>query len=71
MNLLKDYLRKELSNLVENGIRLQLVGRWRELDPSVVSELERALEATANWHGHAAQYRAELLGAVRDRRRLP
>jgi undecaprenyl diphosphate synthase len=46
MNLLKEYVRKELDRLVENGIRFQPVGRWHELDPSVVAELERAVEAT-------------------------
>ncbi len=46
MNLLKEYLRRELDNLRTNGIRLQVVGRWRELDDSVVRELEHAMEAT-------------------------
>lgn len=47
MNLLREYVRKELDTMVENGIRLGVLGRWRELDPSVVRELERAIEATA------------------------
>ncbi|MGD2115269.1 MAG: isoprenyl transferase [Acidobacteriota bacterium] len=47
MNLLKEYVRRELSSLVENGIRARPIGRWRELDPSVVRELERAVERTA------------------------
>jgi undecaprenyl diphosphate synthase len=47
MNLLREYVRKELDTMVEHGIRLGVLGRWRELDPSVVRELERALEATA------------------------
>ncbi len=51
MNLLKEYLRRELDRLVENDIRLQVVGRWRELDPSVVAALERGLEATAECRG--------------------
>ena len=72
MNLLKDYLRRELTNLVDNGIRLQLVGRWRELDPSVVKELERALEATADGKemqlNIALNYsgRCEIVDACRD-----
>ena len=72
MNLLKDYLRRELPNLVDNGIRLQLVGRWRELDPSVVTELERALEATADGKemqlNIALNYsgRCEIVDACRD-----
>ena len=47
MNLLKDYLRRELQTLLDNDIQLQILGRWRELDPSVVKELEQAQEATA------------------------
>jgi undecaprenyl diphosphate synthase len=72
MNLLKDYLRRELPKLVDNGIRLQLVGRWRELDPSVVAELERALKATADGRGMqlniALNYsgRCEIVDACRD-----
>ena len=72
MNLLKDHLRRELATLVDNGIRLQLLGRWRELDPSVVGELERALEATADCQGMqlniALNYsgRCEIVDACRD-----
>ncbi|HEX6199723.1 MAG TPA: isoprenyl transferase [Thermoanaerobaculia bacterium] len=47
MNLLKEYVRRELDTMIENGIRCVPIGRWRELDPSVVAELERAVEATA------------------------
>ena len=46
MNLLKEFLLKELDALVENGIRLKIIGRWRELDSSVVSLIERAEAAT-------------------------
>jgi len=51
MNLLKEYVRRELDTLVGNGIRFNVVGRWRELDPSVVRELERGLAATAECTG--------------------
>ena len=47
MNLLKEYVRRELATLVENGVRLQVIGRWQELDRSVVEVLSRAVEATA------------------------
>ena len=47
MNLLKEYVRKEREALVENDIRFNVLGRWRELDPSVVRELEATIEATA------------------------
>lgn len=46
MNLLKEYVNRELDEMVANGIRCVPIGRWRELDPSVVRELERAMEAT-------------------------
>jgi undecaprenyl diphosphate synthase len=51
INLLKDYVSKELQTLVDNDIRLGILGRWRELDPSVVRLLETALEATADCGG--------------------
>jgi len=51
MNLLKDYLRRELDTLIENDIRFEPVGRWRELDPSVVRALEAAIEATRACRG--------------------
>ncbi len=51
MNLLKDYLRRERDALVENDIRFEPIGRWRELDPSVVAALERGVEATADCRG--------------------
>jgi undecaprenyl diphosphate synthase len=47
MNLLKEYARKELKTLVEHEIRFEPIGRWRELDPSVVEALETARDATA------------------------
>jgi undecaprenyl diphosphate synthase len=46
MNLLKEYVRQELQMLVDNGIHLQVLGRWRDLEPTVVAALERATEAT-------------------------
>jgi len=47
MNLLKEYVRRELATMVDNGIRCVPIGRWRELDPSVVRALEGAIEQTA------------------------
>jgi undecaprenyl diphosphate synthase len=51
MNLLKEYVRRETDTLVENDIRFQVLGRWEELDPSVVRELRRALDATRDCGG--------------------
>ena len=47
MNLLKEFLRREIRTLVDNDIRLHILGRWRELDPSVVATLEEGLAKTA------------------------
>ena len=47
MNLLKEFLRREIRTLVDNDIRLRILGRWRELDPSVVKTLDEALAKTA------------------------
>jgi len=72
MNLIKDYVRKELQSLVDNQIRLHLLGRWRELDPSVVQVLERAVDATREGRGLqlniALNYsgRAEIVDACRN-----
>jgi undecaprenyl diphosphate synthase len=51
MTLLKEYLRKELQNLVDNDIRFRVVGRMNELDPSVQKELIRGLAATSSCRG--------------------
>jgi undecaprenyl diphosphate synthase len=51
MNLLKEYVRKERESLVENDIRFNVLGRWEELDPSVVREIRQTLEATRHCQG--------------------
>jgi undecaprenyl diphosphate synthase len=51
MNLLKEYVRKERESLVENDIRFNVLGRWEELDPSVVRELRQTLEETRHCQG--------------------
>lgn len=51
MNLLKEYVRKELDQLVDNQVRLGILGRWRELDPSVVRELQHAVAASEHCTG--------------------
>jgi undecaprenyl diphosphate synthase len=51
MNLLKEYLRRELATLIENDIRLHVLGRWQELDGSVVKALEHGIEATSHCKG--------------------
>jgi undecaprenyl diphosphate synthase len=51
MNLLKEYITRELERLVEARVQLRVIGRWQELDRSVVEALERGLEATAHCDG--------------------
>jgi undecaprenyl diphosphate synthase len=51
MNLLKEYVRKEREALVDNVIRFNVIGRWQELDPSVVREIRQTQEATRDCRG--------------------
>lgn len=51
MNLLKEFLRQELATLLDNNIRLSILGRWHDFEPSVVREIERGLEATKHCDG--------------------
>ena len=39
MNLLKEYIRRELPGLVENNIRLQVLGRWRWTKMRISSQI--------------------------------
>src|SRR5262245_27744910 len=47
MQLLKEYLNKELENIHKNNIRFRTIGRTDELDPSVQSELEKGIARTS------------------------
>ncbi|MDD5091320.1 MAG: isoprenyl transferase [Candidatus Wallbacteria bacterium] len=70
MNLLREYLRKEVDSLKRNNVRLQAIGRIHELPISCQEELARAREVTASCTGLnlvlALNYsgRMELLDAV-------
>ena len=72
MALLKEWLGRELRTLLSNDIRFRVVGRMDGLDPSVVRELEKALDATGHCGGMvfsiALNYsgRAELADAMRS-----
>src|SRR2546422_9698035 len=46
MQLLKEYLTKELENIDKNNIQFRTIGRTDELDPSVRRELEKGIERT-------------------------
>src|SRR4249920_3971700 len=47
MTLLKRYLRLELSTLLGNNIRFQVIGRIEELPPDVQDELQAAVRRTS------------------------
>ena len=72
MALLKEWLGRELGTLLSNDIRFRVVGRMDGLDPSVVRELQTALQATERCGGMvfsiALNYsgRAELADAMRS-----
>jgi undecaprenyl diphosphate synthase len=51
MSLLKEYLARELANLLKNDIRFRVVGRMNELDPSVQKALAQGLAATSSCRG--------------------
>lgn len=48
MNLLREYVRKEVETLRKNRIRLHIIGRRDRLDSSLLKELDRAMEQTAD-----------------------
>src|SRR3954470_11662847 len=70
MQLLKEYLNRELDNIHKNNIRFGTIGRTDQLDPSVQKQLERAIIQTRNNTGMvfnvALNYggRAEIVDAV-------
>ena len=72
MNLLREYLKKEISELNRQNVRLAVIGRIHELPKPVQRDLETALENTGQNTGLrltlALNYgaRAELVDAVRE-----
>jgi undecaprenyl diphosphate synthase len=70
MQLLKEYLNKELANIQKNNIRFRTIGRTEELDASVQAELDKGISATSRNTGMifnvALNYggRAEIVDAV-------
>jgi undecaprenyl diphosphate synthase len=51
MGLLREFLKRELEELVRNDIRLSVIGRLDDLEPPVRGDVERALAATASNEG--------------------
>ena len=70
MQLLKEYLNKEIDNIHKNNIRFRTIGRTDELDSSVRAELDKGIARTRNNTGMifnvALNYggRAEIVDAV-------
>src|SRR5438093_11458437 len=70
MQLLKEYLNKELENIHKNKIRFRTIGRTEELEASVRAELDKGIARTENNTGMlfnvALNYggRAEIVDAV-------
>src|SRR5512138_3746271 len=46
MQLLKEYLNKELENIHQNNIRFRTIGRTEQLESSVRAELDKAIART-------------------------
>ena len=71
MQLLREYLRRELATLQRHGIRFRVIGNVEELSAPVREELERGMSATAENRGLlfniALSYggRAEIVDACR------
>ena len=71
MHLLQQYLIEERSTLLENNIRLQIIGRRDPIPADVQEEMDRSIELTSNQTGLclclAINYgaRAEIVDAIR------
>jgi undecaprenyl diphosphate synthase len=48
MYLLREYLQKELRTLMDNNIRFDVIGRWRELPEEVAQDLDWGMRETRN-----------------------
>jgi undecaprenyl diphosphate synthase len=72
MNLLIDYLRRELDELHENNVRVQMIGNMEQLPIEAQRELEHSIQKTKNNKGLilnlALNYggRAEITSAVQQ-----
>jgi undecaprenyl diphosphate synthase len=70
MNLLKEYVRRELKNIQESNVRFRVIGRTLDLEPSVQKVLMQAVDKTQNNSGLLLQValnyggRAELVDAI-------
>jgi len=51
MQLLKQYLRQEVKELLQNNVRLQTIGQAEDLPAEIQQELKRSIKATAHCTG--------------------
>jgi undecaprenyl diphosphate synthase len=71
MGLLRQFLERELDEIVEEGVKLRVIGDWRRLQPDLVAMIDGAIARTAGNPGPtlvlALNYgaQAELLAAAR------
>ncbi|HHY95553.1 MAG TPA: isoprenyl transferase, partial [Firmicutes bacterium] len=48
MELLVEYVEKEVKSLIENGVRIRVIGHPEELPPAAYAAIQRAVQDTAN-----------------------
>ena len=71
MGLLRHFLASELDELIEEGVRLRVIGSWRQLSPDLVRMIDAAIARTADNPGPtlviALNYgaQAEIVAAAR------
>jgi len=46
MNLMRKFIKSDLQEFIDNGVRLKIIGDWQGLAPDIVEMLEDALEKT-------------------------
>ena len=51
MGLLRNYIRSDLDEFVENGVKLKILGDYKAFAPDIVNLLEDALDRTAGGNG--------------------
>jgi len=50
MNLMRRFIKSDLPEFIENGIKLKIIGDWQSMAPDIVAMLEDALERTSGGH---------------------
>ena len=50
MNLMRRFIKSDLPEFIENGVKLKIIGDWQSLAPDIVAMLEDALEKTSGGH---------------------